>query len=41
MSSIDFFHYHIAIMAYKVHIGQQFEDFLVFESAIQKYPDAD
>ena len=36
-----FFHYHIAIMAHKVYIGQQFEDFFAFESAIQKYQDAE
>ena len=28
-------------MAQKVHIGQQFEDFLVFETAEQKYQDAE
>ena len=28
-------------MAHKVHIGQQFEDFLAFEGAIQKYQDAE
>ena len=28
-------------MAHKVHIRQQFEDFLAFETAIQKYQDAE
>ena len=28
-------------MAHKVHIGQQFRDFLAFETAIKKYQDAE
>ena len=28
-------------MAHKVHIGQQFEDFLASEIAIQKYQDVE